>query len=399
MTEPVPPKKLDPETLVLRGQPRRAVRFKRNVLIGAAALACTALAGITWLGLQPPSARTATPTAELYNPDKAADGQKPKPAQWQHLPASYSETSGAVPVLGPPLPGDLGHVMLENQRASGQGATTSSEAPPATATGQAGLFFQVRPAIAPIAAAAFASLSEDGLPPTSEPFRTEPAEDPNAQGRKQSFITAKSDTSIYNSHTLQTPASPYQVMAGTVIPATLITGLNSDLPGMVIAQVTEGVRDTVSGRFLLIPQGTRLIGTYDSVVAFGQSRALLIWKRMILPNGTSMEIDNLPATDEGGYAGLTDKIDRHTWTVLKGVGLSTLLGVTAIDGSSDDSDLVKALRDSTRQSANQVGQKIIDRSLNVQPSLTVRPGWPLRVIVHKDLILQPYAQEVSQWPN
>jgi type IV secretion system protein VirB10 len=297
---------------------------------------------------------------------------------------------------------NLGRPMLEHQQANGQVSMPTTGQTSAPPPAQSGLFFQVKPSPGPIVAAAFASLGEAGLPTAGaggQTINADPAGDPNAQTRKLSFVGAESEGSVYNSHTLQKPASPYQVMAGTIIPATLITGVNSDLPGMVIAQVTESVWDTVSGKYLLIPQGTRLIGSYDSVVAFGQSRALLIWKRMILPNGTSMEIDNLPATDEGGYAGLSDKIDRHTWTLLRGVGLSTLLGITAIDGSTDDSDLVKALRDSTRQSANQVGQKIVDKALNVQASLSIRPGWPLRVIVHKDLILQPYAQEVRRWPN
>ncbi len=188
------------------------------------------------------------------------------------------------------------------------------------------------------------------------------------------------------------PVSPNQVMAGTVISASLVTGLNSDLPGMVIAQVTEPIYDTVTGRILLIPQGSRLIGQYDSVVAFGQSRALLVWQRLILPDGSSLEIDNLPATDASGYAGLSDKVDYHTWSLLKGVALSTLLGITTQQGASDDSDLVKALRESAQQSANQAGQKIVEKTLNVQPSLTVRPGWPLRIIVHKDLVLKPYNE-------
>ena len=116
-------------------------------------------------------------------------------------------------------------------------------------------------------------------------------------------------------------------MAGTVIAASLVTGLNSDLPGFVIAQVTEHVYDTVSGRFLLIPQGSRLVGKYDNVVAFGQERALVVWQRIILPDGSSIVIDNLPATDTGGYAGLADEVDLHTWKLLKGVALATVLGV------------------------------------------------------------------------
>ena len=183
-------------------------------------------------------------------------------------------------------------------------------------------------------------------------------------------------------------------MAGTIIAASLISGLNSDLPGFVIAQVTEPVYDSVSGRHLLIPQGARLLGRYDNVVAFGQQRALVIWQRIILPDGSSVVIDNLPATDTGGYAGLADQIDFHTWQLLKGVALATLLGVGSelAFGAADNNDLVKALQQATQSTGNRAGQRLVERNLNVQPTLKVRPGWPLRVIVHKDIILRPIPE-------
>jgi type IV secretion system protein VirB10 len=147
----------------------------------------------------------------------------------------------------------------------------------------------------------------------------------------------------------------------------------------------------VTGRALLIPQGSRLIGTYDSVIAFGQSRALLVWQRIILPDGSSIEIDNLPATDTAGYAGLEDEVDYHTWRLIKGIALATLLGVgTELSLGSDESDLVRAIRESTQQNVNRAGQRITEKNLNIQPTITVRPGWPLRIIVHRDLVLRPY---------
>jgi type IV secretion system protein VirB10 len=216
------------------------------------------------------------------------------------------------------------------------------------------------------------------------------------QTRKLTFLKSGPEKDIYNPHALQTPASPYQLMAGTVIAASLITGLNSDLPGFVIAQVTENVFDTVSGRHLLIPQGSRLIGRYDNIVAFGQERALVVWQRIILPDGSSIVIDNLPATDTGGYAGLADQVDFHTWKLLKGVALATVLGVgSELAFGSSDSDLVKALQQSTQSTTNRAGQRLIERQLNVQPTITVRPGWPLRVVVHKDLVLRPYRGTAS----
>jgi type IV secretion system protein VirB10 len=218
------------------------------------------------------------------------------------------------------------------------------------------------------------------------------------QTRKLTFLKSGPEKQVYNPHGLQTPVSAYQLMAGTVIAASLITGLNSDLPGFVIAQVTEHVYDTVTGRLLLIPQGSRLIGKYDNIVAFGQERALVVWQRIILPDGSSIVIDNLPATDTGGYAGLADEVDLHTWKLLKGVALATVLGVGSelVFGSSD-SDLVKALQQSTQSTTNRAGQRLIERQLNVQPTIKVRPSWPLRVIVHKDLVfLRPYRGTASK---
>ncbi len=192
------------------------------------------------------------------------------------------------------------------------------------------------------------------------------------------------------SGTLTAAPSPYLLSAGSVISASLITGLRSDLPGLVTAQVTSQVFDSPTGRILLIPQGSRLIGSYDSVVAFGQKRALVVWQRIILPDGSSVKIDNVPATDASGYAGLLDKVDFHTWALLKGVALSTLLGVGSQITVSGESDLVKAIRESTQQNVSRAGDQLTSRNLDVQPTITIRPGAVVRLVVHKDLILAPW---------
>ena len=187
------------------------------------------------------------------------------------------------------------------------------------------------------------------------------------------------------------PQSPWLLSAGTIIPASLITGLNSDLPGTIIAQVTENVRDSATGRTTLIPQGARLIGSYDSVVVYGQRRALLVWKRIAFPDGSSIGLDDMPATDAAGYAGLEGSVDFHTWRLLKGIGLSTLLGVgTELSIGGSQSDLVRALRESAQQNAAHAGDQITARNLDVQPTIKVRPGWPVRAIVNKDLVLKPW---------
>jgi len=395
----VPPPKTSPEALVLRGRPRRVVRFRRNVVIGGAAGGMLLLSGVAWLALGHHPLHVAGPV------DEQQAGHRPQADAVAALPSGYEQ----VPRLGPPLPGDLGRSILEHQRElATQGAATGQTpeqqraeaerqrvAQQAAQAREAGVMVQ-SPAGSPATGSDAASGTMTAAPaPGTQANRLalDPDHDPNDQQHKLDFVSHDGADSIYDGHALQTPASPYELMAGSIIAASLITGLDSDLPGTVIAQVTENVFDTATGHILLIPQGARLIGQYDSVVAFGQKRALLVWQRIILPDGSSIQIDNLPATDTAGYAGLQDKLDFHTWQLLKGVALSTLLGVgTQISIGGDRSDLVRAIRESSQQSASEAGQQIVSKQLNVQPTLKVRPGWPLRVILHKDLILKTWNQ-------
>ena len=338
--------------------------------------------------------RLGPPAPELYD-----TGRKSTPDGLAALPGSYDRIKPAPPPpLGPPLPGDL----VEHQRQMGivpgaesvdQAAAAERQrlAAQALKAREAGVMVQIATRPAPAALAAAAAPMADAAQTESNRLALDPERDPNAQQRKLDFLGQKPEAGIYNPHALQQPASPWQLMAGSVIAASMITGLNSDLPGPVVAQVTENVYDSVTGRTLLIPQGARLIGRYDSVVAFGQSRALLVWRRIILPDGSSIQVENLPASDEAGSTGLADEVDYHTGTLLKGIVPATLLGIgTETSTGANESDLVRALRQSTQQSADRAGQRLTEKNLNVQPTLTVRPGWPLRVIVHKDLILRPY---------
>ena len=390
-TAPPAPPKEDPEMLVLRGRPRQVTRFRRGLIIGVTGVATAALVGLAWVALEPPSFRFAGGAEEPLPASKAtADGLA-------DAPATYAD----VPKLGPPLPGDLGRPILDQQRKLAGGGDESSyarrdtEAERAAAERQrlaaeeqaargSSVLVQVSkpsPAAAPLEVSAPAVSSAEGTQ-TAAPSL-------GAQQHKLAF-TRSGDGDI-NPHVLTEPVSPWRLTAGTVIPASLVTGLNSDLPGTVVAQVTENVRDSATGRALLIPQGARLIGSYDSMVAYGQRRALLVWQRIVFPDGSSITLDKVPATDAGGYAGLEDKVDFHTWQLIKGIGLSTLLGVgTQLSLGSSESDLVRAVRESTQQNAAHAGDQITSRNLDVQPTLTVRPGWPVRAILHKDLVLKPW---------
>jgi type IV secretion system protein VirB10 len=217
----------------------------------------------------------------------------------------------------------------------------------------------------------------------------------NGQDRKLAFVNAPIDRRTTSPDRLVRPASPFVVQAGTIIPAALITGIRSDLPGKITAQVTENVYDTPTGRARLIPQGARLIGAYDSQVAFGQSRVLLVWTRLIMPNGRSIVLERQPGADAAGYSGLEDQVDNHWKELLGAAALSTLLAVgTEVNSGADVNDtngaIIQALRRGAGNSLNQTGQQLVRRNLNVQPTLTVRPGFPVRVIINRDLVLEPY---------
>jgi type IV secretion system protein VirB10 len=216
----------------------------------------------------------------------------------------------------------------------------------------------------------------------------------NGQGEKRQFA-AGSRVDDYLANPLREAISPWEVKAGTVIPAALITAINSDLPGEVIAQVTEPVYDHATGRTVLIPQGSRLIGQYDSQVAYGQERALIAWNRVIMPNGRSINIGSMTGADLTGASGLHDRVNDHFAQLAKGILLSTLFSVgaaSAQDASARSSgDLViNSAGSGVSNEAQQVGQQITARDLNRQPTITVRAGWPLRVLVNKDMILAPY---------
>ncbi|MGI8840013.1 MAG: TrbI/VirB10 family protein [Caulobacteraceae bacterium] len=217
------------------------------------------------------------------------------------------------------------------------------------------------------------------------------AKTPPAGDHKLAFLDGEADHRTVTGERVQAPASPYLLQAGGIIAAALITGLRSDLPGEVTAQVTEDVFDSVTGRTLLIPQGARLVGQYDAEVSFGQSRALLVWNRLIMPNGRSIVLERQPGADPQGYAGLEDKLDNHWGTLFKAAILSTILSVGAEAGTnSNNNSLVQALGQGASDSISQTGRQVVQRSLNVQPTITIRPGYPVAVMITHDLVLEPY---------
>lgn len=345
-----------------------------------------------------------------------------KPGVVSGAPADYSQ----FPRLGPGMPGDLGKPFLSAQQRGhtllGQGNGTDGanaqmgnpSAADGVGPGQAAvqqrqqrmvqesdaargsqLFF----GSAGVGRSAAASGGDDSLasvqtgaagagkvaaPMSVAPGSSAPAA--GSQAGKRLFLAARSGEVVTSDEAVTTSASSYVLQAGSIIPAALITGIRSDLPGQITAQVTQNVYDSPTGRLLLIPQGARLIGEYDSEVSAGQNRVLLAWDRLILPDGRSIRLDRQPGADASGMAGLQDKTNYHWGNMVKAAFVSTLLGMGTQLATQDDSALVQALRYGMQDTISQTGQKLVQRELNVAPTLTVRPGFPLRVIVTHDVI-------------
>ncbi|MBK8198994.1 MAG: TrbI/VirB10 family protein [Acidobacteria bacterium] len=411
MTAP-PPFTEAAKQLQIRSAPRPAARINRKLLMAGAGLGALGLFAAATIALAPPRPKEPPQQEELV-----AAGKR-RPDGFSSLPADYTALAD-VPVLGPPLSGDLGSTILAAEQAYGIETEFQTEyqtdfrtrpedeavrsarleaAVQADEAARAPLQFRLSGAAAlqapaqPAAEASF-DLSSELLALTrgSPNADTSLEPDPNLQSRKTAFASEQKSNPVYNPDRVQDPLSPYQLMAGSLIPASLITGINSDLPGTVIAQVTESVYDTVRGQHLLIPQGSRLIGRYQSEVSFGQDRTLVVWDRILMPDGSSVTISE-PGTDASGYAGLEDRTDHHWDKVFAAAGLATLLGIGAELGPDEDDDIERAIRRGTTDTVNEAGQRAVDRSLGVQPSIKVRPGWPVRVIVTKDLVLRPFQE-------
>jgi type IV secretion system protein TrbI len=367
----------------LRSEGPPVMRLSRKVLTGLVGVGAVVVFGALIFALYQSNKRPGG--SELYNTET-----KTTPDGLTNLPRDYTGPPPEIPRLGSPVPGDIGRpvslpapeiVDPEQQRLAQENEAARTSRLFAT-TGTA----RERPAAAgPAAPAADQKMATDGK---AEGPPLDPGALLNMQDRKIAFVNGAVDRKTVSPDHLENPVSRYVVQAGSVIAAALITGMRSDLPGQVTAQVTENVYDSPTGRYLLIPQGAKLIGTYDSQVAFGQNRLLLVWTRLLLPNGRSIVIERQPAADPQGFIGLEDEVDSHWDRLIMGAVLSTVIGIGAELGSNaNDSSIASALRQGSSNSLSQTGQQITQRNLNIQPTLTIRPGFPVRVIINRDLVL------------
>lgn len=376
--------------LRLRADPQPVVRLSRKVLLVGAAGLSLLLGGAVVFAMD--GGRSDAAPTEVY----AVSDRKP-PEALARLPADYGAPPSGVPQLGPPLPGDLGRPMLSMEaEANGAGAAPAHSSPnaPDPRVQQLRAEREAARLSRLFAGEVRASAPPAGpLPSTGAPEHPQPSIAGSSGDPKRSFLREPIDRRTASVERLQRAPSPFVIQAGAIIPAALVTGIRSDLPGQVTAQVTRNVYDSITGRTLLIPQGSKLVGAYDSQVAFGQQRVLLAWTRLLLPNGKSLVLERQPAVDSQGYAGLEDRVDQHWGELFKSGLLSTVLGVGAQLGASDgDGNLIRALRLGAADTLNQAGESVVERGLSVQPTLTIRPGHTVSVAVTRDLILEPYAE-------
>jgi type IV secretion system protein TrbI len=333
----------------MRLRPSRApvMRLSRKVVVALGVVAAIAIASALFIALQPKRQIAGT---ELFNTDN-----RTTPDGLNNLPRDYANAPKPVPKLGPPLPEDLGRPILN--------AAAANRAPPASPDAEKQRLAQEQEAARVSRLFATTNIRQT---PASMPNEAGPpaaaatpggANELMSQDHKLAFLNGNVDRRTVSADRIAAPASPYVLQAGAVIPAALLTGLRSDLPGQITAQVTEDVYDSPTGKFRLIPQGARLVGQYDAQIAFGQTRALLVWTRLIMPNGRSIVLERQPGADAEGYAGLEDDVDNHWGSLFKAAILSTLLSVGAEAGTTGDEDeLIRAIRRGGSESVNQIGR-------------------------------------------
>jgi type IV secretory pathway VirB10-like protein len=370
----------------LRGRPRPVIRFRKGLIVGIVAGVALTIWLLVWISLKP--VRVHAPTSE-----EAAKigGRQTVPDALAGAPATY----GDIPRLGPPLPGDLGRPIVERQRElsgihSYDQQSGSFDAGHQRTLDQQRLQQQVEsarssPVMIQLEREAPTSNPASAQAPAAQQQPSEPA------GSVQEHKVRFAEPTGNGGSAELAPLSRWTLDAGTIISASLITGLNSDLPGTVIAQVSENVCDSPTGRTVLIPRGAKLIGRYDASVSFGEKRILLVWEKIVFPDGATAELDKMPATDSGGRAGLEDGVNFHEWRLVKGIALATLLGLGNGLSFGGDSDVARAIRETGQQNGTRAGEQIVAKNLGVQPTLTVRPGWPVRAIVQQELVLKPWT--------
>jgi type IV secretion system protein VirB10 len=409
----VPPPKIPAEDL-LRTPAPRPTRYKKNLITGLTLGAVVCIGGALTYGLFAGPHQTGGNNSSDQNTTPAQQ----TPDVFGDFPTGYAQVT--APPKPPPLPPapkatiQPRQSMQANAGDQGSDGGDNSDEPETEAqkATNSGIFFSnttdqsvaaqlaANPAPTP-PTPQIVPTSATGTGAASSTAAASADSDPGQQNEKNSFIgtnaSSQAATSDYTGTPLETPASPYEVQAGAVIPAALLTVINSDLPGDVTAQVTENVYDSATGNYLLIPQGSRLYGKYDSLVSYAQNRVLVVWNRLIFPNGNSIDLGGMIGTDETGQSGIQDQVNRHILGLTAALATATLVSfgpALALDvgqsGGSGSTNIYTDPAQTLGQSTNNIGQEFVSKELNRPNTITIRAGWPLRVMVNKDMILEPY---------
>ncbi len=375
------------EGLTLRARPRPVVRLSRKAILGGSAAGTGLIFGAMLFALKPPSVRTADPT---LLPTTTA---KPTTDAIDRLPRSYEEAAAPlpsgpmparVPQLGPPLPGDLGGGLIETERSLGIDAAAELPTYDETdmpflpdAESEAARVERIRQARITTAAR------------EADVFFTLRSRGGTTEVERLTGLVAGDSSAAAMPDDVTTPTGTY-LAPGTVVRASLLTAVNSDLPGTAVAQVTEDVVDSQTGAAVLIPRGARLIGRYGSEVGAFQSRADVRWNRLVFPNGEEVLLSDLPALDPTGAAGLEDEVDRHTGRLVRAGLLSSLLGVGSELAVSGDGGTAEAVREALQGTTNAAGQTLVQQGATAQPTLRIRAGFEFALVVERALPLPPY---------
>lgn len=396
----------DREPIELEPRPR-VVRLNRRAIFVAGALATAVILAAVFT-LSERSRRAAERREQTSGvsaaPDRFWEGE---PDGVPRLPSTPSLAgpperaapplleSGSVPQLIEPAD-DVADQTLRRAFTSRPVVFEGRDPRPATQPGPAGRPAPAPPSVDPTSVLQAAKGLYSGL------GEEDPTVAQNLQREKLEFMRNASldaEEEILQ-HRVRPSLTPYEVKAGSLLPAVLVTQANSDLPGQLIAQVRENVFDSATGRHLLIPQGTRAIGVYDSLVAFGQERVLVAWQRLIFPDGSSLNLGSMPGTDAAGAAGFHDRVDHDYMRIFGGAILLSAIsaGLQISQGTfgsgsqtTDTRDLREILAAALGQNLGELGTEIARRNMNVQPTLEVRPGYRFNIAVMKDLVLPgPY---------
>ena len=404
------------EALNGNGEAPRVKRFSRKMIAGVTfvigLVVCLAFA----VGLQRPTAKPPEPVATTAKPPLPSANVNALPGGYDQLP----------PQLGDPRPGDLG-ALNAGGGVGASGNTAPRQLTPLDQYAEQAEMERLRNEDrARTAGVSFANSSgaEGAMGSLAPPGTTDatqlqqrlldlaqrgggtstavPAgaisgtrDDANRQDEKSDFADRTRDADFELHSSVQQPKSPYTLFAGTILPCVMTQGINSDLPGQIGCMISQNVYDTVTGRYLLLPQGTKAIGTYDSRVAYGQERVLVVWTRLLRPDGSTLSLEGMPGVDLSGYAGLTGKVNNHYVRLLAGVVLGSILGASsqiAVGANSQNPGFAELAIQGAGQNINEAGQQITRKNLNIQPTIQVPPGGRLNIFATKDLILPPWTE-------